>query len=154
MISEAGLRGAVGMDRDRAPRPRGGERDIVVKTYDVDFAGIVSNIVYIRWLEDLRLAMMEECYPLPRALAEDVAPILLETRISYARPLTIQDRPRGRIWARRMERIRWVLTAEFVSDEFAYATAEQTGLFIRLSTRRPIAIPQLLRARFAPAAAP
>jgi len=154
MISEAGLRGAVGMDRDTVPNARIVERDIAIKTYDVDFAGIVSNIVYIRWLEDLRLAMMEECYPLPRALAEDVAPILLETRISYARPLTIQDRPRGRIWARSMERIRWVLTAEFVGDELTYATAEQTGLFIRLSTRRPVAIPQPLRARFAPSPPP
>ncbi len=25
-----------------------------VRTYDIDFAGVVSNIVYIRWLEDLR----------------------------------------------------------------------------------------------------
>ena len=126
------------------------ERDIAVKTYDIDFAGIVYNIVYIRWLEDLRLAMMDESYPLPRALAEDVAPILLETRISYTRPLTIQHRPRGRIWVKRMERIRWVLAAEFVDDTGRFATAEQTGLFIRLSTRRPVAIPPPLRARFAP----
>jgi acyl-CoA thioester hydrolase len=140
---------------DTLPVGRVVERDIVVKTYDIDFAGIVSNIVYIRWLEDLRLAMMDESYPLPRALAEDVAPILLETRISYARPLTIQDRPRGRIWVKRMERIRWVLAAEIVSpgpgDAMqSHATAEQTGLFIRLSTRRPVAVPQALRARFAP----
>src|SRR5471030_3410830 len=126
------------------------ERDIAVKTYDIDFAGIVSNIVYIRWLEDLRLAMMDESYPLPRALADDFAPILLETRISYGTPLTIQDRPRGRIWVKRMERILWVLAAEFCSDAVRYATAEQTGLFIRLSTRRPVAIPPPLRARFAP----
>jgi acyl-CoA thioester hydrolase len=133
-----------------APCGRVVERDIVVKTYDIDFAGIVSNIVYIRWLEDLRLAMMDESYPLPRALAEDVAPILLETRISYEKPLTIQDRPRGRIWVKRMERIRWVLAAEFLDDAVRYASAEQTGLFIRLSTRRPVAIPAPLRARFAP----
>jgi acyl-CoA thioester hydrolase len=133
-----------------APSARIVERDIAVRTYDVDFAGIVSNIVYIRWLEDLRLAMMDESYPLPRALAEDVAPILLETRISYARPLTISDRPRGRIWVKRMERIRWVLAAEFVGDDVSYATAEQSGIFIRLSNRRPVAIPEPLRSRFAP----
>ena len=135
---------------EAAPCGRVVERDIVVKTYDIDFAGVVSNIVYIRWLEDLRLAMMDESYPLPRALAEDVAPILLETRISYEKPLTIQDRPRGRIWVKRMERIRWVLAAEFLDDAVRYASAEQTGLFIRLSTRRPVAIPAPLRARFAP----
>ena len=32
--------------------------DLPIKTYDIDFAGIVSNIVYIRWLEDLRLKMI------------------------------------------------------------------------------------------------
>jgi acyl-CoA thioester hydrolase len=133
-----------------APVGRVVERDIVVKTYDIDFAGIVSNIVYIRWLEDLRLAMMDESYPLNRALADDLAPILLETRISYGRPITIRDRPRGRIWIRRLERIRWIAAAEFVGDDISYATAEQTGLFIRLSTRRPVAIPEPLRARFAP----
>jgi len=25
-----------------------------VMTYDIDFAGVVSNITYTRWLEDLR----------------------------------------------------------------------------------------------------
>lgn len=28
---------------------------ITVKTYDIDFMGIVSNISYVRWMEDLRL---------------------------------------------------------------------------------------------------
>jgi acyl-CoA thioester hydrolase len=135
---------------EAAPSGRVVERDITVKTYDIDFAGIVSNIVYIRWLEDLRLAMMDESYPLPGALAEDVAPILIETRIAYAHPLTIQDHPRGRIWIQRMERIRWMLAAEFIADGIVYATAEQTGLFIRLSTRRPVAIPGPLRTRFTP----
>ncbi len=55
-----------------------------VQTYDIDFAGIVSNIVFVRWLEDLRLGLMDEAYPLVQALAEDVAPILISTRISYA----------------------------------------------------------------------
>jgi acyl-CoA thioester hydrolase len=32
--------------------------DLPIKTYDIDFAGIVSNIVYIRWLEDLRLKIL------------------------------------------------------------------------------------------------
>src|SRR5258708_16643542 len=104
-----------------APVGRVVERDVVVKTYDIDFAGIVSNIVYIRWLEDLRLAMMDESYPLNRALADDLAPILLETRISYGRPITIHDRPRGRIWIKRLERIRWILAPALVGAHITYA---------------------------------
>ncbi len=38
--------------------------DLPIKTYDIDFAGIVSNIVYIRWLEDLRLKMLESHFPI------------------------------------------------------------------------------------------
>jgi acyl-CoA thioester hydrolase len=126
------------------------ERDLPVKTYDIDFAGVVSNIVFVRWLEDLRLAMMDEAYPIARALAEDVAPILLETRIAYARPVTIGDALKGRMWVTEMGRVKWHVAAEFAVGETVHARAEQTGLFIRLSTRRPIAPPLPLRRLFAP----
>ena len=59
------------------------EEALRIRTYDIDFAGIVGNIVFIRWLEDLRLGLMAQAYPLIQALAEDVAPILLATRIAY-----------------------------------------------------------------------
>jgi acyl-CoA thioester hydrolase len=126
------------------------ERELPIRTYDIDFAGIVSNIVYVRWLEDLRLAMMDEAYPLRRAVAEDVAPILLETHIAYERPLTLQDQPVGRIWATQMSGVRWRIAAEIRVGEIVHARAEQTGIFIRLSTRRPVAPPAPLVERLAP----
>ena len=30
------------------------EQPLAIRTYDIDFAGIVSNIVFVRWLEDLQ----------------------------------------------------------------------------------------------------
>jgi acyl-CoA thioester hydrolase len=130
--------------------PRIVERELPVRTYDIDFAGIVSNIVYVRWLEDLRLAMMAEAYPIARALAEDVAPILLETCIAYERPVTLEDTLKGRIWVARMGRIKWHVGAEFLVGTEVRARARQSGLFVRLSTRRPIAPPLPLRRFFAP----
>ena len=121
------------------------EQPLPIRTYDIDFAGIVSNIVFIRWLEDLRLGLMEEAYSLLRALAEDVAPILLATRISYRRPVTIADPLLGRIWVAELSRVRWRLAAEFTVGGVVHAEAEQQGLFMRLSTRRPIAIPEPIR---------
>jgi acyl-CoA thioester hydrolase len=121
------------------------ERPLRVQTYDIDFAGIVSNIVFIRWLEDLRLGLMEEAYPLLRALAEDVAPILLATRITYRRPVTIADPVVGRIRVSGLSRVRWRLAAEFTVGGVVHAAAEQEGLFMRLSTRRPIPIPEPIR---------
>jgi acyl-CoA thioester hydrolase len=121
------------------------EQPLRVQTYDIDFAGIVSNIVFVRWLEDLRLGLMEQAYPLIRALAEDVAPILLATRISYRRPVTIADSLLGRMRVASLGRVRWRLAAEFTVGATVHAEAEQEGLFMRLSTRRPIAIPEPIR---------
>jgi acyl-CoA thioester hydrolase len=121
------------------------EQPLPIRTYDIDFAGIVSNIVFIRWLEDLRLGLMEEAYPLIRALAEDVAPILLTTRITYRRPVTIADTLVGRMRVSGLSRVRWRLAAEFAVGKAIHAEADQEGLFMRLSTRRPIAIPEAIR---------
>jgi acyl-CoA thioester hydrolase len=121
------------------------EEKLRVQTYDIDFAGVVSNIVFIRWLEDLRLGLMARAYPLSRALAEGVAPILLATRINYRRPVTLADPLIGRIRVAALGRVRWRLAAEFAVDDRIHAEAEQEGLFMRLSTRRPIAIPEPIR---------
>ncbi len=121
------------------------EQPLPIRTYDIDFAGIVSNIVFIRWLEDLRLALLDQAYPLTRALAEDVAPILLATRINYRRPVTISDPLVGRMRVAGLGRVRWRLAAEFAVGGVVHAEAEQEGLFMRLSTRRPIAIPEPVR---------
>jgi acyl-CoA thioester hydrolase len=123
------------------------ELPLRVQTYDIDFAGIVSNIVFIRWLEDLRLGLMDQAYPLVQALAEDVAPILVSTRIAYRRPVTIADKLVGRMRVASLGRVRWRLAAEFTVGGVICAEAEREGLFMRLSTRRPIAIPEPIRRR-------
>jgi len=118
-----------------------------VKTYDIDFAGIVSNLVYVRWLEDLRLALLARAYPLDRMVADGIGPVLLETHIAYRDALTIHDKPEGRMSVESMGRLRWTVAAEFVTLDKGriHATARQSGLFIRLDTRRPVRIPERLR---------
>lgn len=34
------------------------EKEIEVNGYDIDVMGVVSNIVYIRWFEDLRIVFI------------------------------------------------------------------------------------------------
>jgi acyl-CoA thioester hydrolase len=123
------------------------EQPLAVRTYDIDFAGIVSNIVFIRWLEDLRLGLLAESYPLVQSLAEDAAPVLLSTRIDYRRPVTIADALLGRMRVTGLGRVRWRVMAEFVVAGRVHAEAEQEGYFMRLSTRRPIPIPLPIRTR-------
>ena len=82
-----------------------------VGTYDIDFAGVVSNIVYLRWLEDLRLKLLDEYLPLQGLIEQGCTPILASTQIQYLRPTRLFDRPHGRMWMSAATRVRWTLQA-------------------------------------------
>jgi hypothetical protein len=70
----------------------GVELQFKVQTYDIDFAGIVSNQVYIRWLEDLRLEFLDTYAPLDRLLADGLVPVLVSTEnIVQARPQIVRS---------------------------------------------------------------
>ena len=131
-----------------AIRPFQVELQFPVRTYDIDFAAHVSNIVYIRWLEDLRLAVLENHYPLEHALREGLAPVLVRTAIEYKRAITIFDKPLGRMWVSGMTRVRGVFSAEFVVEGNVMAVAEQIGCFINLSNGRPVPIPKELHDKY------
>ena len=120
-----------------------------VQTYDVDFAGVMSNIVYIRWLEDLRVKVLDEYLPLDALLAQGISPLLARTEINYRRPLRLDDRPIGRMWVSKIGRASSVLSAEFSLDGVIVADARQVGTFITLATGRPIPLPRALRDQYA-----
>jgi acyl-CoA thioester hydrolase len=118
------------------------ELDFPIRTYDIDFAGIVSNIVYIRWLEDLRLTMLAQHYrPLPEILLTGIVPILINTDISYKQQITIHDRAIGKMWIEEVGNLRCTLAAEISSTGRLAAQAKQTVVFIDLATRRPVRMP-------------
>lgn len=123
------------------------ELSFPVKTYDIDFAGHVSNIVYIRWLEDLRLKILEENLPLDVQLEQGFGPILTKTEIEYKRPLRLGEEAIGRMWVSGTGRARWTLQAEFISDGEVAARASQAGCFVDMVTGRPIPLPEPLRVK-------
>ena len=113
-----------------------------VKTYDIDFAGIVSNIVYLRWLEDLRLKILESYLPLEQLMAKGYCPIVNSTEIKYQKALRLGDSPVGKMWMSQLGRLRCTLQAEIYLGQEIAATATQVGFFISLETRRAIAMPE------------
>ena len=121
------------------------ERPIVVRTYDIDFANIVHNIVYFRWLEDLRSEVLVDVLPIDEILATGVSPILVESAIEYKWPVRIGDAPVGRMWVAELSRTRWTLAAEIVVGERVCAAARQSGYFADLKTLRPVRVPERLR---------
>jgi acyl-CoA thioester hydrolase len=129
-------------------RPLEVSLEFPVRTYDIDFAGVVSNIVYIRWLEDLRLTVLDRHYPLEKLLADRLAPTLVETHIRYRHPITIADKARGRMWVSRISRLKFTFEAEILANGQVAVTAEQVGCLIDLSNGRPAPMPEELRQKF------
>lgn len=121
------------------------EKEIKVATYDIDFAGIVSNISYIRWLEDLRLAWLEKYFSLSEQVEAGFAPILLETRIEYHHAIRMFDQPTGLMWVSRLHSHKWRIKAEIRVEDRVMAIAEQKGVFVDREKWKPVRIPENLK---------
>lgn len=119
-----------------------------VRTYDIDFAGIVNNIVYVRWLEDLRLEMLARHFPLDEQLKNGIAPVVLQTKIDYKQAIKISDAPSGRMWMKAMESLRWTVNAAISVDGKVAAMGEQVGIFVDLQTKKPIRMPERLKQKY------
>ncbi|MFW5688348.1 MAG: acyl-CoA thioesterase [Spirochaetota bacterium] len=124
------------------------ERHFTVKTYDIDFAGHVSNIVYIRWLEDLRFALLETYFPLQPAMEAGVAPVLTRTEIDYRSAIRLFEPVVGRMWAGKTGAYRMDLHARFLVGDRICAEVRQQGVFASLETGRPARIPSALLALY------
>jgi len=120
--------------------------DFTPKTYDIDFANHVSNIVYIRWLEDLRFKWLEKYFPIADQMAQNIAPTLLRTEIDYKRQIKLSDNPvKGTMWIGDLGRLKYVLEAEFTVNGKIMCQAKQTGIFVRTPEMKPIRTPELLK---------
>ncbi|HEY9635791.1 MAG TPA: thioesterase family protein [Coleofasciculaceae cyanobacterium] len=122
--------------------------ELEIKTYDIDFAGVVSNIVYVRWLEDLRLAMLAKHYPLNDQVNQGLVPAILQTRIDYKKALSLFDRVHGRCWVSDIQKIKVVINFKILHNQEVAAFAEQTALFVGLTRKRPVPVPDDLKAKY------
>jgi len=118
---------------------------ITVKTYDIDFMGIVSNISYIRWMEDLRLQFLEVHYPLQKLMSELIVPILSHTHLDYKRPIRMHDQVIGSIWMDKFDSSGWIANMEFTVNGKLAATGAQGGVFINIGTMKPANPPEGLQ---------
>jgi len=115
------------------------------KMYDVDAVGIVSNITYVRWLEDMRTEFLNQYIPWERLREVSMAPVLAETNIQYKNPLRMGEDVEGKLRVKDTGRTSWKLTFEFERDGQIVIIAEQTGVFVDLQTKKPARLPTNLR---------
>jgi acyl-CoA thioester hydrolase len=116
--------------------------DLKVQTYDIDFANHVSNQVYIRWLEDLRMEILRTFYPIERFMGEGVVPILASTNITYKRAIELADKPVARMWCTKLGRATMNLEAEIRVGDTLCAHATHRVMLVNSETGRPARTPQ------------
>lgn len=129
-------------------RPMEIERPLFVGTYDVDFAGVVSNIAYLRWLEDMRLAVLDEYCPWRLLVTSGLAPTLVETHIHYRAPVRLLDHPVARMWIGDMSRAWFSFDAEIHVDDRLTTTSHQVACITDMSTGRPVPVPAEFREKY------
>lgn len=125
-------------------RPLEVEIPVSVKTYDIDFAGVVSNIVYIRWLEDLRLKLLDVHLPFDKQMQQGNVPFLIKTEIVYKRPIKLFDNIVAKMWVSQLGKVKVTMEAEFISNNQIAATAIQIGSFVSSENNRPVKMPEEL----------
>lgn len=110
-----------------------------IRSYDIDINGHVSNLVYLRWMEDARNLMLEAVgLPLGSIKHLPFTPVLAETEIKYIKPLAIGDCIRLELWLSKLSRVAATMEFNFIRGESErVARATQRGLFLDLSTERP-----------------
>lgn len=117
---------------------------IYVGTYDVDFAQHVSNISYIRWLEDMRLKMFDNFFPLAKFLNSGIYPVIASTTIDYKRPIVLFDTPIGEMWISSLGVCSMKINAQILVDSSITTTASHVLVFVDSKIKKPIKLPSLI----------
>lgn len=124
------------------------EQNFRVNAYDVDVMGIVHNVVYIRWFEDLRTGLLENIMSIEELLKDNLSPILARTEVDYLKPITIFDKPLGRIWVAEMKKARWHAKFEITVNGVVFCRGEQFGYFFDLNRKRVARAPKVFLQEF------
>lgn len=115
-----------------------------IQTYDTDFAGVVSNTTYVRWLDELRTGWFDTLMPRARQQAETLTLVVGRVEIDYLHPVgffeadgkivgEIEDKERGNT--------RIVFHASFRIGQKKVVSAVQKTLLVNLANVRPARFP-------------
>ena len=111
-----------------------------IYTYHIDFVGHVNNIIYIQWMENGRMKLLEamEIPVTQLAHGDGVVPVITETTISYKRPFFLDNSVKIELWVSKLNNASAILEFRFYNEkEELCSSARQKGLFIDRKTMRP-----------------
>jgi acyl-CoA thioester hydrolase len=123
-------------------------KQISVGTYDIDFAGHVSNIVYLRWMEDMRLMMFDKHFPLQGFMEQGLLPVIAATSIQYRGAIRLFDKPIGHMWIEELRPASVIFGGEVVLDGVVTTSVSHTGVFVSATSMKPVRIPKLISEKY------
>jgi acyl-CoA thioester hydrolase len=121
---------------------------IKIKAYEIDAMGVVSNIVYVKWLEDARHAFLDKYYPYGDMVLAGVSPAMMKNEITYKKPFNISDSPTATLWITKLTKMRWEIYTEFTFHGTLHCYSTQSGCFVDIKTGRPTTVPEKLMAAY------
>ncbi|MBE9029679.1 acyl-CoA thioesterase [filamentous cyanobacterium LEGE 11480] len=126
--------------------------DLEAYSYQIDFSGFVSHIVYIQWIEIAWLKLLEGiALPRNQLASYDLLPVLTQTSIQYWRPLSLGDRVRVELWITRLEDANLDLKICFYNaEDGTVAEATQSWIFTDCNSHLPKALTPDLQSLFHP----
>jgi YbgC/YbaW family acyl-CoA thioester hydrolase len=128
------------------------ETPVQVMFFDTDCAGVVHNIVYLRFVEMARTHLAEH---LGMGLADmaqtQLYPVVVRTEIDYKRPAKLGDKLVIHGWLESVERLRFWCAFEVrrPADDALIATSRQMLAVIQMPAGKPVRLPADWAVRFA-----
>lgn len=122
-----------------------------IYTYHIDFVGHVNNIIYIQWMENGRLHLLEAMGmpPVELALNDGVMPVLTDTVIKYKTPFFLNNEVNVEMWISKLNNASAIMEFRFYNENGVLcATGQQKGLFIDKKTMRPSRLDEKHRKAF------
>ncbi len=114
------------------------ELPLPVNTYDIDVAGHVNNIVYIRWLEDLRNMLFSKILSFKKLLALNHYFVVASSDIKYKKMIKLFDKPVGKMLLQSYSHGVFVLQTEIILDDSIAFTAIQKCVLINLADNKMV----------------
>lgn len=123
-------------------------KDISIYTYDIDYAGHVSNIAYFRWLEEMRFKLFEENFPMKGFVDQGLMPIIASSSIEYKRSITLFDKPIGYMWLEEVRPASVIFRGEIKLNGEVTTIASHVGLFVSRETMKPVRLPRVIADKY------
>ena len=111
-----------------------------IYTYQIDFVGHVNNIVYIQWMENARIKLLQAMGLSITEIAEKekMLPIITSTFVKYTKPFFLYNTVVVEIWVSELFNASAIFQIRFLNENGELcSSAEQKVLFINTDTQKP-----------------